>query len=668
MPASYTFNGQNWQDSSGRTVTGPLAAQLNDRARAQQAGVDYERVSKTPEYQSNFKKYGSGFDIAPQYGSRKSFGQGVIEGLGDYVAGGAQAIEHGLAAVGLNSGRSAEYFDALAKVRDQRLRDEGGTGSTIGRIFGNVAVPIPFGKAKAATLAGRLAEGAKVGAVGAAAMPTTGEGNYFAQKAGQATEGAIFGAPVNAALGKVVDAGVRARAPSLADVRYSAGERQGIPMGYAQITENAPTRMYANIGSKLPGGGALRKRSQQTIEGFDKRVEDVTSSTGRLMEKSDLGQHIENTFGSNKGGYIDRFTNKADDLFEDVTKTVPMTTQVDLSGTRKAMLNTFESFPSNPALGAALSNSRLKGFADALTDAAGNPKPLFFNEAQQLRSEVGKMLGAPQLTNDIPRRDLAMVYSALTDDMRKSLVDQPDALKAFDKASRFYRAGMNRIHSVIEPLLNPNSNEGIVNKLNSMLKSDANGMRTLRRSAAPEEWDTVAANIFHGLGQETPGAAGATGAGFNIPKFLTDFNKLRENRKAFDYAFGGTRYAHLRDTYGDLAEISDSIKHSMKMSNPSYSGYTGGAIALFSALLYNPMFTAKAVGSNFLASHIMASPRIARWLVKGGRIIKRGQQGNAKAAELLMKAHIAKLPGIAASDSSLSQGIGNMYEALGGGQ
>lgn len=649
--AQYTYDGKNWRDQSGRVTTGPLAAQLNDRARASQAGIDYEKLSKNSQYQDRFKRYGSGFAYDGPRGTLGAIAQGAI---GDPANAIAQGIHHAASAVGLEDPNNTKYQDEVIRGRGEDLQKH-----PFARLLGNIATPLPFSKAKAVTTIGRLAEGAKAGAVGAAAMPYEGDGDYLAGKASQASLGALFGAPVNAALGKVVDRGVSAQAPSMADVRMSAGKRQGIDLGYSQLTDSGPTRMYADIASRLPGGSALRRQAKKTVDKFDQRVQDVTQATGRTMERSDLGDSIEKAFG--KQGFTGRFEEAADENFSKVTREVPHTTQVDLSGTRKAMIDTLEAFPSNPALGRELANSKLVSFADKLTDDAGSTKPLFFNEAQRLRSEIGKMLGRPPLQNDIPRRELAQVYGALTDDLRKSLTDHPDALKAFNRATKHYMAGMNRIHSYIEPVVTLGTNEKMADKVIDMVKNNAKGIAALRRSATDGEWDNVAASIFHDLGKVNPGEQGATGAGLSIPKFLTDFNKLRSNPKAFNFAFGGTRYSKLRDAYGDLSEIADSIKHSVKMSNPSGSAYTAGAGALAVSVFTNPMLTAKLVGGNFALAHALAHPVFAKWLVSLGRYTRSAAQTNGKAAELALKAHIARLPSMAAAHSDISDAFTGLY-------
>jgi hypothetical protein len=339
-----------------------------------------------------------------------------------------------------------------------------------------------------------------------------------------------------------------------------------------------------------------------------------------------------------------------------------------MSGVRKAMVDTAESFPSNPALGQSLGNPTLQKWAQNLTDEAGNAKPLFFNEAQRLRSEIGKRLGDPVIASDISRRELKMVYGAISDAMENSLKEAgaTKALQSFRRAGQYHAARLKRIDQVVEPILNQKA-EGIVNKIGTMLKNDAKGTLALRRSMPSDEWGDVAAHFFSQLGKETPTFQDELGQGFSIPKFLTDFNKLRENPTAFNFAFGGTKYAGLHNTYKDLATIADALKQSRKIANFSRSGYTQGLIGLGGLLLTSPMMVVKGVAANTLFAKAMSSPTWARWMLKTGKIINRGLRGGGLGAEKLMQAHVERLPAIATANGDISDAVNALYEYFTGG-
>ena len=666
-----------------------LIAELNDRVAAANAGVDYEKASRSRSYKQNRRnaitgKPQSGFQIGSMAEKDMGIGDRFINGMiVDPVSGLAQALTHGANSLqrtlgmdpnrGLFGGEGAfsdnevAYQDAQAKIRSQRMgaaQEARGGGTDYARLAGSFFTPVPP-VAKVAKL-GRggnaLLQGAVQGGVAAGLQPVVDGGDNFGRsKLSQVTTGAAFGGAANYGLDRVARMAGRGGNASTLEQRLVAGERNGIDLSLSEASDNNLLRASTDVMSNLPGGGSLVRNARRNAEKFDSVAESAASDTGNVLSRTEMGGNVS----SGLRGFVSRFENQSNRMYGDIDRHVSPGTQVDLSATRKAMLDTIEGFPSNPKIGELLTNPRLTKLANELTDDAGNAKQLFFTETQRLRSEIGKMLGQPEIMNDIPRRELAKVYAALTSDMRNSLAGNPNGLKAFDRATQFYKAGRNRIQSVIEPILNTNSDERAADKVLNMLANDAKGTRALRKSLTPDEWDDVAASIFAKLGDEGPGQAGANG-GFSIPKFLTDFNKLKQNKEAFDWAFGGTRYEKLRDTYGDLAIIADSIKQSKKLSNPSRSGYTGGLIGLGTLIITAPQVAAKAVGGNYIMSRLMASPKFARWMVKSAKIVNRGLSGGGKAAEMLMKAHVAKLPAIAAANSDIADGVDKLYAYMQG--
>ena len=99
-----------------------LIAELNDRALASRAGVDYDRISKSSTYQNNLKQFGSGFRFnkGPGFGAKRgSFLDSLNEGILDAPIGISQAIVKGankldqLAGTDIISDAEAEYASAM---------------------------------------------------------------------------------------------------------------------------------------------------------------------------------------------------------------------------------------------------------------------------------------------------------------------------------------------------------------------------------------------------------------------------------------------------------------------------------------------------------------------------------------------------------------------------
>ena len=118
----------------------------------------------------------------------------VGTGLGDIVWGAGQLASH------IVPGVQSDIVDQMAKDRETeyeaKRKAAGSEGVDWARMAGNVANPINLvgGAAAApATLAGRVALGAGVGAAAGALQPATGQGSYWGQKAAQTAAGAATG-------------------------------------------------------------------------------------------------------------------------------------------------------------------------------------------------------------------------------------------------------------------------------------------------------------------------------------------------------------------------------------------------------------------------------------------------------------------------------------------
>ncbi|MGG2362087.1 hypothetical protein ACE4Z5_24220, partial [Salmonella enterica] len=116
-------------------------------------------------------------------------------------------------------------------------------------------------------------------------------------------------------------------------------------------------------------------------------------------------------------------------------------------------------FGSAQSLAARVENPQLRGILDALVqDAQRGPIP--YQAVAALRSKIGRQLNDRVAVSDIPRAELEAVYGALSQDMRATAERAgPEALAAFDRANRFYRAGMQRVEGVIDRVVKANAPE-----------------------------------------------------------------------------------------------------------------------------------------------------------------------------------------------------------------
>lgn len=150
----------------------------------------------------------------------------VIQGMRDPIDAGAQLLPRGLAQVtsafGLAPNRVSEFFDNEAagvdkgvaeneRAYDQSRAATGQDGFDAARLVGNIASPANAAIAAklpvAASVGGRVVQGAGLGAAGGALTPVNTENNpdFAATKMGQIGLGAVTGAVATPILGKLTD-------------------------------------------------------------------------------------------------------------------------------------------------------------------------------------------------------------------------------------------------------------------------------------------------------------------------------------------------------------------------------------------------------------------------------------------------------------------------------
>lgn len=657
-------------------VTDPaLIAELNDRRRAQQAGVDYDTVAKTRTAKANKAATGSIFGTIDDKADGSSIG-GFFRGLVQKpVTGISQMATHALNAgqkmVGMdpNSGMfggpgvfsdaEVKMADALPKVQENQYQEarkrSGRSGVDVAQLLGAMSVPVP-GLSKFSP----LMRGATQGAVGAAMEPVDNSGdNYAMRKAADA----LTGAAVGGAIGKVGSAVANKLTPKagqsgLAEATEAAN-RLGVEPGLGNITNNHPLARATHMSANVFGGGGISRRAEQVENQLGNAVDSVASQIGSGRTSYDAGQAAKQGIG----GFVDRFKDNANKMYSKVDNLVSPDHNVDMTNTIMSMIGPVNKFKSNPELGQQLGNGRLQQFAQSIAQNPQNPGALNFNEAQALRSEIGRMMGGSELVNGVSRGELSQVYKSLTEDMRGSLqqAGNQNALNAFDRATDYYRAGQARINGVLDKIYggakDTASNEAISNRVLNMVKNDANGAAALRRSLKPEEWDTVASSIFRKLGEPTPGNMNAQAQGFSPSKFLTDFNKLQQNKRAFDFTFGGTRYEKLAPMYRDLGLVSERLRDNSRLVNTSGSGYYGTLAGLLGSAFVNPLAPAKAVAANKAFSTLMASPAFLKWAIRAGRIVNRGRAGTSSALDSAARNHLSQLAGMYSANTPEAEAV-----------
>lgn len=647
-----------------QVVTDPrLIAELNDRADAAALGLNYDVISRSQAYQNYRQRGGSGFgESGTGHGSiAQSIYTGAVQRPMEAIS---QVGSRALNAVGLGSDEDVAFNDAepaIRELRDQRAREAAGRGGTdLAAMGGSLLTPLP----RVAAL-GRLGNFALQGAEAAGLQPVdTSDGSDFtAGKLAQLTTGSIFGLGTGAALNRITRGRGPATGPTMREA-VDAGDRIGIPQSIAESTTNPIARQITSISQNLPGGGRLATQAENTTNRFEERVaQHADDMGGSARSRYDIGATAQRGLEED----VNDFRRQSDNMYGMVDAHTRAVEPFVPTRLLTALQGRAADFATNPQLGHLLQNPRLRSFFDALVNRADNgdvmeTRTLPFPEAQALRSELGRMTGNSEVINGIPHRELASTLGALTDDMQEALQPHPQAARAWNRATTFYRAGRDRIGRVHDQLLGGIPPEQTADRIIQMVRNNSRDTASLRRSVSPEQWDEISSGIFRNLGHETAAGRDAANEGFSISRFLTDFNKLRENRRAFDFAFGGTRYEHLAPVMQDLGTLAERFKMGSRLGNSSRSGHYGALTGVIMGAFYNPAIAAKLVGSNWAFAQLMSRPTFAHWLLRAGELAGNARRGTANT---LLRAHIERLPAIAAATSGPAKdAMTAMYQNL----
>lgn len=214
--------------------------------------VDNKDLQGTPEFETVAKAYQAAREqVKPTLGQKvqASMPGRALQGMRDQFDGAAQLLPRGLAfatsAGGLSPNPVSKFFSGEAERVDGMVSDNarqyetarkvtGQEGFDGARLFGNVVSPMNAAIATklpvAASLTGRVFQGAGLGALGGALTPVDRQENpdFAATKAGQMALGAAVGGVATPVLGKVADS----------VGRFVAGRKSPSPVVLQKTTED----------------------------------------------------------------------------------------------------------------------------------------------------------------------------------------------------------------------------------------------------------------------------------------------------------------------------------------------------------------------------------------------------------------------------------------------
>lgn len=408
---------------------------------------------------------------------------------------------------------------------------------------------------------------------------------------------------------------------------------------------------------KLPGGGhVLSNFAKKQSAEMGSQLDDMAMKTSARIGPETAGRVLQ------KGveNFVGRFKDKANVLYRRSESHIPDNTPTVAYNYRSTLDDLAQ-----PVQGAEQQSRVIGGagseFVSRLREANMADAPMGvmnFSSLKQLRSMIGSKLASSDLVVDASRAELKKLYGAITDDLRQAAqLKGPKALADFERANKYWKAGIGRIDDVLENISKRANPEDAFTAVMNRSKVGSTTIRAMRRSTTPEEWDVVVSNVLKRMGAAPASSQGADGSEFFAGRMLTDWNNISPNAKSA--MFGGTRYARMAKDLDAIARTAEKIKQGPSvLANPNQAtgqgtGMLAGTLFVGTAVGGLPALAATIGGitvATGAATKLMTSPKFLRWLARGTKI---------SANEI--PAHLARLSNTMRSEDSETKMAVKMY-------
>lgn len=529
-----------------------------------------------------------------------------------------------------------------------------GAGSAAGGEFFDRAIAKPLGMEDTRSIGSQIGDAAITFGLGAAGQ----KGGEVVGKYGKEAAKRVFGGGAGAAekIGR-----------NIADYNLFGGSPS-----VAQATQRAWIDSFESFMSKMPGGsGQFRKFANNTIDNIQKSVDARSAAlAGRSVDPEIAGRSIRKGVTN---WVNDTFKVKGGALYDELDKFVGPDVPVSYNNTQSALAQLADPVPGNPGASQILAHPQVR----KLMEAFGDGQEMTYGVLKQLRSAIGGKLSSPSLLDDAPRAQLKQIYGAISNDMRDAakLNGGDSAVKAWERADKYWRAGLGRIDDFLEKFTSKVEPESIIKLLESRAKNGGTMIRAVTRSLGPEEKRVLAATVMKRLGRAKGGAQDETGELFSLDTFLTNWSNMTPSAKSA--LFQGRDLDGVYDGLEALARVAARTRESARVfQNPSgtagqligqtmmMGGGVGGAGLMFGVeggLTFLAGLGSVAVGANG-AARLLTSPKFVKWLAASSKVKPNG-----------VGAHLGRLSSVSAGEdiemrNTIKSYVRGLSEGVNGGQ
>lgn len=409
--------------------------------------------------------------------------------------------------------------------------------------------------------------------------------------------------------------------------------KAGTTLSAGQAAQSKSLSGVESTVGRYGGVGVMQRFGEGQAAGMAKKAEEAAARLAPKMDEAAAGTTFLKGL-EGPGGFIKRSKDAADKLYRRVDAVAPPDIPIVPANTLSYLTQKLSVDPAAPNLMRTLNDqsiARLRPIYDGLlADMRTNNGNIPFRALTAARSRVGEQIEDTILSGAVSQREARTLYATLSQDIESGL--PPAAQKAWQRANQFWQARMDRIETVIQPVVNSKAPEKVITALERSAREGSTLFGTLMKSVPPQDRSVVSAMFIRKMGEANPGAQNAAGTMFSPATFLQRWNKIDNGAKriAFD-AVGGRE---TRETLDAFARTAERIKRgSQVLANPSGTAAAafnlqqwvgiGGTGVMGSALTGNIAPAAIAMGSlgmTNITARLMTNPTFVKWLSRSTQV------------------------------------------------
>lgn len=391
-----------------------------------------------------------------------------------------------------------------------------------------------------------------------------------------------------------------------------AFEQQKVPPSLADINDAA---FLQKAFSKLPGGYGvnLRLRRDQAA-GLEKAIERITVKA----DKARAGREIQ----KGASGYVDQFEKRAEELYQRVYAKIPKDTPVGYGNIQDVLENlAAQRGPFQRSLSTPEGRQLEKELAE-LTRSG-----LTLEQLKRARSAIGKKLSNITMISAIPRSDLKAIYVGLSKDIGVAAKNAGASIE-FDRASKYWKTGMERVDIFLEPLIRKGVVDDVYDLVVGSAKKSPSRVNTIAKTVGAEQREVLLSTMLRNMGEPIPSQR-TVDYTFSPETFLTNLNRIDERN--FKRLAVGTKYANMADL-ADIKLIASRVRDIDRiLKNPSGTAETLGSMVTVGGVAGAPAFgatmTAQIIGAltqvsalSYGVSRLMTNPKFIKWALAGSKL------------------------------------------------